>query len=144
MTARIVKIMILMHVVISLGGMLVHIKLHPPGSSLYFWWASPVSAFSLLVIPFLYFRASTAAWGFMFNAGTIMIGTVGMFYYSVHTFERPFTLYNVFLKSALPGILILWIKLPIAFIILQKMKPSKISQRIRECVEMQEKRWQKS
>jgi hypothetical protein len=134
MTPRIVRIMVLVHIGISLGGMFIHLKLHPPGNSLYFWWASPVSVFSLIVIPVLYCRPSTAAWGFMFNAGTILIGTVGMFYYSVLTVERPLTLYNVFLESALPGIFIAWIKLPVSLVILRKMRPLQTVQRGRGCV----------
>ena len=118
MITRSNKILILVHMCMSLGGVLVHMKLHPMGNSLYYWWASPVSAFSLLVLPFLFARPSTAAWGFMLNAFAVGIGTIGMGYYSLHTFEAPVTLGRLISGSTLPAIMILWIKVLIAYRIL--------------------------
>jgi hypothetical protein len=134
-----VRFFIFIHICISLGGMLVHMELHPAGKSLYFLWASPVSAFSLFVLPFLYCRPSTVGWGFMLNAGTVLIGTIGMSYYSLLNLERPLTLYKALFESALPGIVILWTKLPVSYFILKKMKPQKLPQRVRGCIELQEK-----
>ena len=135
MVTRSVTFLILLHMCISLGGMLIHLKLHPVGKSLYFLWASPVSAFSLLVIPFLYLRSSTVAWGFMLNVGTVLIGTIGMSYYFMLTFEGPLTLSRIIMESTLPGILVLWAKVPIAYFILLKMKPESSSRIQRGCVE---------
>lgn len=115
------------HVLISIGGMMIHLNLHSPGKSLYFLWASPVSLFSLVVITFLYCRPSTVAWGFLLNAGTIIIGTTGMCYYSLLTFDGPLTPYRVIAESTLPAVLILWTKLPISLYILRKMRPLKLS-----------------
>lgn len=133
MTPRRVKIMVLMHAGICTGGLLVHGRLHSPADSLYFWWASPVSLFSLTLISVLYCRPSTAAWGFMLNAGTVLIGTIGMLYYSVLTIEKPLTLYNVFFKSALPGIFIAWIKFPVSLVILRSMRPLRGARQQRGC-----------
>lgn len=133
MTPRRVKIMVLMHASISLGGVLIHGKLHPPADSLYFLWAAPVSMVSLTIIPLLYVRPSTVAWGFLMNAATILIGTVGMSYHFVITTERTLTLYNVFMHSALPGIFIVWIKLPVSLVILYSMRPLQSAQRERRC-----------
>jgi hypothetical protein len=117
--------------------MLTHLSLHPVDKSLYFLWASPLSAFSLIVIPVLYYRPSTVKWGFMLNAGTLLIGTIGMSYYSLLNTEAPITLHKLFLESTLPGILILWIKLPVAFLILGKMKPLIVPHHTRGCLELQ-------
>ena len=134
-----VRILIFIHMCISLTGMLAHLNQHPVGKSLYFLWASPLSAFSLIVIPVLYYRPSTVKWGFMLNAGTVLIGTIGMSYYSLLNTEAPLTLYKLIFESALPAILILWTKLPIAFMILKKMKLLIVPQQTRECLELQEK-----
>jgi hypothetical protein len=139
MTSLSARFLILIHIGISLGGVLIHLKAHPLEKSLYFWLASPVSAFSLLVIPFLYARPSTAAWGFMFNALTVLMGTIGMSYYYFLNHEGPFTLYRVITESTLPPIIILWMKVPVAYLILNKMKPQKVSRRVGGCAEWQEK-----
>ncbi len=130
-----VRLLIVIHMGISLGGLLIHMKLHPVEKSLYFLWASPVSAFSLIVIPLLYSRPSTVRWGFMFNAGTVLTGTIGMSYYALLALEGPVTVQYVLFESALPGVLILWTKLPVSYFILKKMDPPVISDRERGCAE---------
>jgi hypothetical protein len=119
--------------------MLMHLKFHSPFKSLYFWWASPVNAVSLIIIPVLYSRSSTIRWGFMFNAAAVLIGTIGMSYYSLLNLERPLTVYRIIIESTLPNILILWSKIPIAYLILLEMQPQKESLHKRGCVEWQEK-----
>lgn len=120
---RIVPILIALHMLISLTGVLIHIKLHPPSESIYYWWASLPSIFSLLVVPVLYSRPLTVPWGFMLTAGTVIFGTIGMFYFSLMTLEGPLTLSGIVLRSAFPAIIILWIKVAIAFYILRAMVP---------------------
>ncbi len=120
---------------ITLAGVFIHLKLHPPWESLYYFWASPLSVFSLIVIPVLYSRPATSAWGFMLNAVTVLIGTTGMSYYSLLYFERPFTLYRIITESTLPAIFILWARLPVAYLILVKMQSRRVPLRQRGCVE---------
>ncbi len=112
---------------LSLGGLLIHMKIHPVNKSLYFLWASPVNIFSFIVLPILFIRPSTVAWGFIFNAFTVGIGTIGMAYFSVLTFEPPFSLFRLLSESTLPAIVILWAKIPLAMLILQKIRTGKPS-----------------
>lgn len=135
MIPRSVKILIAVHIVITLVGLLAHMKLHPVTKSLFFWWATPVSVFSLLVIPVLYARPATAAWGFLFNTMSVAIGTIAMLYFSLLTFGAPFTLYRLAMESTILKVFFLWTKLPVGYFILIKMKPLK-SVRLREgCLE---------
>ena len=135
MLPRSVKILIAVHVAITLVGLLAHMKLHPVTKSLFFWWASPVSIFSLVVIPVLFARPATVAWGFLFNAMTVAIGTITMSYFSLLTFEAPFTLYRLLTESTLLKIFFLWAKLPVAYSILVIMKPLKIVRPREGCLE---------
>ncbi len=125
MAERSVKMLLIIHIGISLGGLLIHMKLHPVLESLYYLWASPVNVFSILVIPLLLARPSTAGWGFMLNSGTILIGTIGMSYFTLLNLEKPVTLYWLFTESPLMGIPVLWVKLPVAWLILIKVRPKK-------------------
>ncbi len=125
MADRSVKLLLAIHIGISFGGLFIHMKLHPVQESLYYLWASPVNAFSILVIPLLLARPSTVGWGFMLNAGTILIGTIGMLYFTLLNFEQPVTLYWLFTKSAIKGIPLLWIKLLVAWLILVKLRTGK-------------------
>lgn len=135
MIPRSAKILIAVHIAITLVGLPAHMKLHPVTKSLFFWWATPVCVFSLFVIPVLYARPATVAWGFLFNAMTVAIGTITMSYFSLLTFEAPFTLYRLLTESTILKVFFLWAKLPVGYFILIKMKPLK-SVRPREgCLE---------
>ncbi len=125
MIPRTVKFLILIHMCISLGGLLMHIKFHPVTKSLFFWWASPMSGFSLVVLPFLFCRASTVGWGYMLNLFAVVIGTIAMSFFSIFDLEPPITLYSIIFTTTLPNIIILWAKLPLAHLILREMRPKK-------------------
>lgn len=135
MVPRSVKLFVLLHIGISLFGVLLHGRIHPLGKSLYFWLAAPVSLFSLIVIPILYVRSSTVAWGFLLNAITVLAGTIGMSYYSLLNVEPPFTLSRIITESTLLKILFLWLKVPIAIFILRAMRPLLQSPERRGCAE---------
>lgn len=132
---RSVKILILIHVALSLIGLTAHLKLHPVTKSLFFWWAAPVDIFSLLVIPVLFARPATVSWGYLFNAMTVAIGTIAMFYYFLQAFEPPVTFYRIMVESTLPKILFLWTKLLIAQFILVAMRPLMHVGQIEGCME---------
>ena len=135
MLPRSVKILILVHIAITLVGLAAHMKLHPVTKSLFYWWAAPANVFSLLVIPVLYARPATVAWGFLLNAMAVAIGTITMSYYSLLTFEAPFTLRWLATESTLPKIFFLWGKLPVAYFILVGMRPWKIKKPDEGCLE---------
>jgi hypothetical protein len=107
---------------LSLVGLVAHIYTHPVQKSLYFWWASPVSLFSLLFLPFLFFNRATVRWGYMLNWFTVGIGTITMSYFSLLTLEPPYTLLRFATESTLPKIVFLWMKIPIGAAILKKIR----------------------
>ena len=135
MASNSVRLLLAAYVCISLGGLLIHVKIHPPTQSLYFWWASPIAAFNLVVLPLLLARPSTVGWGYLLNAGIVLIGTVAMAYFSLLSATGPLTLRFLFVDSTLPDILILLAKLPIAHLILLKMRPHGLPQAERGCRE---------
>jgi len=135
MIPRSVKILILVHIGITMIGLSAHMILHPVGKSLFFWWASPVGFFSLLVVPVLYARPATMVWGYLFNAMTVAIGTIAMFYYFLMAFEPPVTLFRIVTESTLPKIFFLWTKLLVAHFALVAMRPLMHVDQIEGCTE---------
>lgn len=124
MVPRHVKLLVLFHGSISLTGVVAHAVIHPPATSLYFWWASPFSIVSLLILPPLFLRPQTVAWGYLFNAYAVAIGVIGMTYFSLLTMERPLTMTAILLDSTLPATALLLLKLPLASGILRRMRRS--------------------
>ncbi|MFP3982128.1 MAG: hypothetical protein ACLFV2_00350 [Desulfurivibrionaceae bacterium] len=135
MIPRSVKILILVHIIISLVGMAAHLDQHPPGQSLFFWWPVLGGVVSLVVVPLLYARPATVAWGFLFNAMFVVIGTLGMAYFLLITFEGSLTFYRLITESTLPKIFLLWTRLLVAWFILTEMEALKISTADGGCLE---------
>lgn len=119
--------LIVAHAALSLGGLLIHLALHPVMQSLYYFWAAPADGFSLIVLPMLFLRRSTVGWACLLNALVVSIGVIGMAYYSIIKFEGPLTVYSFLTGSTVPFIAILMAKLPIAQVILILQRSSKPS-----------------
>lgn len=109
----------------SLGGLLLHLRIHPLEKSAFNWIASGFPLVNACVLPFLFNRPTTVAWAVLFTWATVGTGTVGMAYHSVTTWKEPVTLANLVLKSTLPDILILWGKLPLALMIYRTLRPGR-------------------
>ncbi len=131
---RSVKVCILVHIVLTLIGLAAHIDQHPPGQSLFFWWPVLLGVISLLIVTVLYIFPATVAWGFLFTTMAVGLGTIGMAYFTMLTFEEPYSFWRVATDSTLPKILLLWLKLPTAWVIFSKMKPLRKEEAARGCL----------
>jgi hypothetical protein len=114
--------LILAFALISFGGLLLHVRIHPPAKSAFNWIGTLVPLANLTVLPFLFNRPTTAAWAVLFTWATALTGTATMAYHSITTWEEPLTVANVILKSTFPDILILWTKVPLALAILVRWR----------------------
>lgn len=119
-------------VLLSLGGFLLHVRIHPPAQSVFNWLPAVVTGFNVLVLPFLFSSARTVAWAYLFNALTVVVGTVAMAWWSATTWDPaavPLTALNLVLRSTLPDIAILAARLPIGHTILRHFRPLPLARR---------------
>jgi hypothetical protein len=103
---------------ISLGGLLLHLRIHPPQESLFNWVAAGFAGANTLLLPFLFNKPATAPWAYLFVWATVATGTVAMAYYSFVTWKLTVTFQTLIMNSTLPDILILLAKVPLAHKIL--------------------------
>jgi hypothetical protein len=103
---------------ISLGGLLLHLRIHPPQESLFNWVAAGFAGVNTVLLPFLFNKPATAPWAYLFVWGTVITGTAAMAYHSIVTWKLAVTFQTVIMHSTLPDILILIAKVPIAHKIL--------------------------
>lgn len=108
---------------ISLGGLLLHLRIHPPASEAHDWIPAVFGVLSVIVLPLLFNSPRTVAVAYLLNAVSVVVGTVTMAWYSVEHWQGPVTWDAVLLKSTLADILILSAKLPIAHVILRHFRP---------------------
>ena len=123
MFRREIRELIWAFVLLSLGGFLLHLRIHPPSKSLFYWIPFLFALLNTLVIPFLFNRRETVAYAYLFTWATVIVGTVGMAYFSITTWKLPVTAINVILKSMLPDIIMLWSKIFLAHKILSFYRP---------------------
>ncbi len=115
-------LLVLTHMLISFGGFCLHMGLHPPARSLYFWWAAPLSGVSLILLPPLFLRVSTVGMAVLMNAFAVTAGVVGMGYLTIVHPPEPLTLKNMLAQSTLAPMAILLTKLPLAHLIHREMR----------------------
>ena len=110
---------------LSLGGLLLHIKIHPPAEEAEYYIPVVVGLITTLILPFMFNYEKTVRWAFLINVIVIIVGTVTMAHYSFEHWgkETPVTLLNVIYagpKTTFPDIVILFAKLPLGLAILSR------------------------
>jgi hypothetical protein len=116
-----IRMLILAFVLLSVGGLMLHIRIHPPAASLFNWIPVAFGAINILLLPLLFRRADTAPLAFMLCCITVIAGTIGMAYYSIVEWKEPVTLYTVLFKSTLADIFILMMKVPLGYELLRQV-----------------------
>ncbi len=121
---------------LSLGGLLLHLRIHPPGNSLFNLVPAVFGAVNAFLLPFLFNNRTTVPWAYLITWATVGIGTVGMSYYSVVNWFSPVTVKTVIMNSTLADILILFAKVFLAHKILRFYWPGGVNmERGRGCLE---------
>jgi hypothetical protein len=114
-----VRELIWVYFFVSLGGLLLHLRIHPPNDNMFNWVPAAFGVANAFVLPFLFNRPTTVVWAYLFAWATVVTGTVAMAYYSIITWAMPITIKDVILLSTLADILILMAKVPLAHKILR-------------------------
>ena len=117
-----IRMLILAFVLLSVGGLMLHIRIHPPAASLFNWIPVAFGAVNILLLPLLFRRADTAPCAFMLCCITVVAGAIGMAYYSIVEWKDPVTLYTVLFKSTLADIFILMMKVPLGYELLRQVR----------------------
>jgi len=100
-------------ILLSAGGLLLHIRIHPPTAEIFFWVPVACGALSIVALPAMFNYRATAPWAYLLNIAIVAIGTVAMAWHSVEHWEGPVTWDAILLKSTLADILVLAAKLPL-------------------------------
>ncbi len=98
---------------LSLGGLMLHYRIHPPGELPGNIIPTVAGIISIVVIIPLFYFHRTIAYGYMLNGMIVIIGTIGMLHFSLLHLPHVLTLQVVILKSLLADIIVLWGKFAI-------------------------------
>lgn len=133
--ARTARLLILVHIGLSLGSFLFHWGQHPPGESLFYWLAAPVSALSLIVLPPLFMKPDTVGLACLINATAVGLGSIAMLFFSLNSLDWPVSLAVLITEPTIPATCILWTKIPLAQAIFTHVRMDHRSERVRGCAE---------
>ena len=114
---------------ISLGGLLLHLRIHPPSQSMFFWIPAVSAFISTLVVPVLFMRQGTATYAYLFTWAAVIAGTVFMAYFSITSWNMAITFQTVIMKSTFADIIILWAKIFLAHKVLRFHWPNGVNRR---------------
>jgi len=94
-------------VTMSLGGWLLHLRIHPVDKALINWLPCISGIAALIVVPLLFLKKQTAGYGYVLNGMQVIIGAILMTRYSFLNPPDHLTFTTLFLKTTLPDILVL-------------------------------------
>jgi hypothetical protein len=97
-------------VTLSLGGFLVHVRIHPVSQNSANFIPLISGLLSILVIPLLFAFRKTIEYGYVLNGILVIIGTIGMAHFSIVHWPAPATAGSIIFKTLLADIVVLWSK----------------------------------
>ena len=130
MIKREIRAPILVLFFLSLGGLLLHIRIHPPDHSVFNWTPVVFGVLGTAVLPWLFNYRRTMPWAYLLNLAAVVVGTVTMAWHTATHWEGAVTWQAVLLRSTLADIVILLAKLPPAHQILRHFRPAGPGQRV--------------
>ena len=124
-----IRELILAFFFISLSGLMLHLRIHPPSQSMFFWIPTAFGVISTLVVPVLFIRQATVAYAYLFTCAAVIAGSASMAYFSITSWDMAITVETVILKSTLADIMILWAKIFLAHKMLRFHWPNGVNRR---------------
>lgn len=91
-----------------LGGLLLHLRIHPLGARSSNLVPFVAAVLGLLVVPALFSFRRLVEYGYVLNGMLVIVGTVTMTHFSIVHWPTHTAFGTVLLKTMLPDILILW------------------------------------
>jgi hypothetical protein len=110
--------------VLSLGGWMLHFRIHPITASAPNHVPFFIGLVSILVTPLLFNYKKTVIVAYLLNGLAVMIGTLAMATFSLYHSPDSLTLANLIFKTMLGDILILFSKLFVGQVILTHFYPT--------------------
>jgi len=92
----------------SLGALLLHLRIHPLSANGSYYVPFVSGIMSLTVVPLLFLFRNTVGYGYVLNGMLVIVGSVTMGHLALARWPDPATLGTVLLGTTLPDILILW------------------------------------
>jgi len=108
--AYIKSTLLLALIAISLGGLMLHLRIHPLSKNTSDFLPFTSGILSVIIVPLLFSSRKTISYGYTLNGFLVIVGTIAMAHFSVVNWPQPSSPESILLKTTLPDILVLWTK----------------------------------
>jgi hypothetical protein len=108
--AYIKSTLLLALIAISVGGLMLHLRIHPVSKNSSNFLPFTSGILSVIIVPLLFSSRKTISYGYTLNGFLVIVGTVAMARFSVMNWPQPSSFESILLKTTLPDILVLWTK----------------------------------
>lgn len=95
--------------VVSLGGWLLHLRVHPVSDNPTNWIPFITGLMSIIVLPAMFLSKKTLPYAYVLNGMLVIIGTITMAHISVPRLVDNFSFQAIFVGTLLADIAILWV-----------------------------------
>ena len=95
-------------VCLALGGFIIHARIHVITQNHSFILPFAAGLLSIVAVPVLFWFRRTAAYGYVLNGFLCILGTVTMSHFAIARWSDPASSPDIFLKSMVIDILIVW------------------------------------
>ncbi|MFZ5515050.1 MAG: hypothetical protein ACOY90_00320 [Candidatus Zhuqueibacterota bacterium] len=109
---------------ISLGGWLLHLRVHPIADNPAHYIPFVFGLLNVFVAPFLFYFKPTALLAYLINGFGVILGAITMAAFSLSALSQPVTASELILKTTLADIFILFPKLMLGQMILKQFYPA--------------------
>ncbi|MFA5859906.1 MAG: hypothetical protein WC955_12665 [Elusimicrobiota bacterium] len=92
---------------LSLGGLLLHMRIHPVSKDIENFIPAICGVLSTVVLPLMFWYVKTVPYAYIINGMTVIIGIITMAHFSAVRFVPPIGLYDILVGSTLADIVIL-------------------------------------
>ncbi len=97
-------------VALSLGGWLLHLRVHPMGDAATNWIPFAAGLISILVLPLMFLSKKTLPYAYILNGMFVIIGTITMAHVSIPKLQGNVSIETIFVGTLFADIAILWVK----------------------------------
>ncbi len=104
---------------LSLGGLLFHIRIHPPSEEAINWFPAIIGSVCTFILPIMFNYSTPARWAFLITMISVVGGIITMANYSIGHPPQVITFSSIILRTTFSDIVILLTKVPLALWILQ-------------------------
>lgn len=94
--------------VLSLGGWLLHLRIHPPSKLPAFYIPFFVGLFGSTVLPALFLFRKTTGYAYVINGMLVILGTITMTHFSLTHLPARITFSTLFMGTMFPDVVILF------------------------------------